>query len=410
MTTSADRPKLRKRDRLAPSRLLRRDFLRVGSVGLRSRRIRAALSALGIAIGIASMGAVLGISESSRADLLHQLDQLGTNLLTIRAGGGLGFGDGKLPESAEQMVSRIGAVQSVSAVGNVDARALRSDLVDPNQSGGVVVRAARTGLLQTTGGRVAQGRFLDAASSRYPTVVLGAVAAQRLGITTLHPGTAISIGGQRFSVIGILSPVPLSAETDRSVMIGFDIAKQLFGFDGRATTIYTRADTDSVAAVRRVLPATVNPEHPDEVDTNRPSDALAARAAAKGAFRSLFLGLGAVALLVGGVGIANVMVISVLERRSEIGLRRAIGATRRHVSLQFLTESLLLAALGGVAGVAIGAAATTGYALSRQWRVVVPVQGLAMGVGAALLIGALAGLYPAVRASRLSPTEALRTV
>jgi putative ABC transport system permease protein len=405
MTTTAVRA-----GRLERSILLRRDFLRVGSVGLRSRRIRAALSALGIAIGIASMVAVLGISESSRADLLHQLDQLGTNLLTIRAGEGLGFGEGKLPESAEQMVSRIGAVQSVSAVGNVDARVLRTDLVDANQSGGVVVRAARTGLLATTGGTVAQGRFLDSASSRYPTVVLGAVAAERLGITTLLPQTTVNIGGHRFSVIGILDPVPLSKETDRSVLIGFEVAKELFGFDGLATTIYTRTDTDSVADVRGVLPSTVNPEHPDEVDINRPSDALAARAAAKGAFRSLFLGLGAVALLVGGVGIANVMVISVLERRSEIGLRRAIGATRRHVSLQFLTESLLLAALGGVAGVALGAAATTGYAVSRQWRVVVPVPGLAMGIGAALAIGALAGVYPAVRASRLSPTEALRTV
>jgi putative ABC transport system permease protein len=395
---------------LRPSTLLRRDFLRVGSVGLRSRRIRAALSALGIAIGIASMVAVLGISESSRADLLFQLDQLGTNLLTIRPGQGIGFGEGTLPLTAEQMVARIGAVQSVSAVGTVDARVLRNDLVDKNQTGGMVVRAARTGLLRTIGGTVAQGRFLDAASSRYPTVVLGSVAAERLGITKLLPQQTVYVGGTRFSVIGILATVPLSNETDRSALIGFDIAKDLFAFDGHASTIYTRADTDNVAGVRSVLPATVNPEHPDEVDINRPSDALAARAAAKGAFRSLFLGLGAVALLVGGVGIANVMVISVLERRSEIGLRRAIGATRRHVSLQFLTESLLLAALGGVAGVAIGAAATTGYALSRDWRVVVPVSGLALGITAALVIGALAGLYPAVRASRLSPTEALRTV
>jgi putative ABC transport system permease protein len=356
------------------------------------------------------MVAVLGISESSRADLLFQLDKLGTNLLTIRPGQGIGFGDGTLPLTAEQMVARIGAVQSVSAVGTVNARVLRNDLVDRNQTGGIVVRAARPGLLRTIGGTVGQGRFLDAASSRYPTVVLGSVAAERLGISKLLPQQTVYLGGTRFSVIGILDPVPLSNETDRSVLIGFEIAKDLFAFDGHASTIYTRADTDNVAGVRSVLPATVNPEHPDEVDINRPSDALAARAAAKGAFRSLFLGLGAVALLVGGVGIANVMVISVLERRSEIGLRRAIGATRRHVSLQFLTESLLLAALGGVAGVAIGAAATTGYALSRDWRVVVPVSGLALGITAALVIGALAGLYPAVRASRLSPTEALRTV
>lgn len=394
---------------LQRSTLLRRDILRVGSVGLRTRRLRAALSALGIAIGIASIVAVLGISDSSRADLLHQLDKLGTNLLTVRAGQGLGFGEGTLPADAESMIRRIGAVDAVSAVAAVDARLLRSDLSDPDKTGGLSVRAARPGLLATTGGTVARGRFLDDATSRYPAVVLGKVAAERLGLTSMLPGATVDISGERFSVIGILAAVPLSSDIDRAALIGFPIAEELFDFDGLASTIYVRADTDAVTEVRDVLPATANPEHPDEVDINRPSDALAARAAAKGAFRSLFLGLGAVALLVGGVGIANVMVISVLERRSEIGLRRAIGATRRHVSLQFVTESLLLAALGGVTGVALGAAVTTGYALSRDWRIVVPVSAISIGVTSALLIGAVAGLYPAVRASRLSPTEALRT-
>ena len=143
---------------------------------------------------------------------------------------------------------------------------------------------------------------------------------------------------------------------------------------------------------------------------SRPSDALEARAAAKTAFTSLFLGLGAVALLVGGVGIANVMVISVLERRSEVGLRRALGATRRHVGAQFACESLLLAAAGGVAGVALGALVTAGYAATRGWTPVVPPAALAGGVAAALAIGAVAGVYPALRAARLSPTDALRGV
>src|SRR4029453_17159396 len=167
------------------------------------------------------------------------------------------------------------------------------------------------------------------------------------------------------------------------------IAKQLFGAEGSATTIYVRANPDDLDDVRRVLGATANPEHPEEGEGSRPSEALEARAAAKTAFTSLFLGLGAVALLVGGVGIANVMVISVLERRSEIGLRRALGATRKHVGGQFLSGALLLSAVGGAGGVALGAAAPAAYAAVRGWQIVVPAAALAGGLAAALVIGAV---------------------
>ena len=162
--------------------------------------------------------------------------------------------------------------------------------------------------------------------------------------------------------------------------------------------------------VASVLPGTVSPEFPEEVQVSRPSDALEARAAVNDAFTALFVGLGAVALLVGGVGIANVMVISVLERRSEIGLRRALGATRRHIWSQFLTESVVLGALGGLAGVLLGVLVTVGYASTRGWEAAVPPYALVGGFAAAVLIGAVAGLYPALRAARLTPTEALRTV
>ena len=377
---------------LAPSRLSPADVVRTGSLGLRVRRTRAALSALGIAIGVASMVAVLGISESSKADLLAQLDKLGTNLLRVAPGQSFLGEDAVLPESAAPMLRRADGIEEVAATEAISGRTVRrSPYIDENE----------------TGGTLAHGRFLNAATAKYPTVVLGADAAATLGIDDV--GARVWITDRWFTVIGILEPVTLAEGLDSAALIGFDAAVALYGVDRNASTVYVRTDPDRVEGVRDGIGRTANPEHPEEVNVSRPSDALEAKAAAKTAFTSLFLGLGAVALLVGGVGIANVMVISVLERRSEIGLRRALGATRRHVGVQFLAESLLLAGLGGVCGTLLGAAVTIGYAQSEGWTATVPAIALAGGVGVAVAVGAVAGLYPALRAARLSPTEALRT-
>ncbi|MDP9072205.1 MAG: ABC transporter permease [Actinomycetota bacterium] len=398
------------RPAIAPSRLHPRDLLRVGSVGLRTRRLRAALSATGIAIGIAAMVAVLGLSASSRADLLARLDRLGTNLLSVAPGQTLTGDDATLPPQVVGMIGRIGPVEAVSATADIDATVRRSDRIPSAETGGISVKAADVHLLDTLGATVARGRFLNQANASYPAVVLGSVAAERLGLDRADGSVQVWLGDRWFTVVGILDPVPLAPEIDRSALIGSPVAGELFDHDGSPGKVYVRTDPDTVDEVRAVLGATANPDNPEEVQVSRPSDALAARAEASNAFTALLLGLGAVALLVGGVGIANVMVISVLERRSEVGLRRALGATRGHVRVQFLTESLLLSAMGGVAGVALGAVVTAVYASTRSWTVVVPAAGLVGGVTAALAIGAVAGLYPAMRAARLSPTEALRTV
>ena len=390
------------------SRLLPADVARIAAVGLRTRRLRAALSALGIAIGIASLVAVLGLSESSRAGLIRQLDKLGTNLLTVAPGQTLSGSDATLPQDAPRTIGRIAGVQRVSSVRTLDATVRRTDRIDPDETGGIGVAATDPSLLATLGGRMARGRFLTGATARTPSVVLGAVAAQRLGIDRV--GVQVYIAGRWYAVIGIMESLPLAGDLDRSVLMGYAAAAAYLREERSATTIYVRAAPAAVGRVRERLAATANPAAPEEVTISRPSDALAARAAAESAFTGLFLGLGAVALLVGGIGIANTMVISVLERRSEIGLRRALGATRGHVRAQFLGESLLLALAGGAAGVAIGAVVTGGYAHSRGWETVVPPEALAGGLGAALAIGALAGLYPAARAARLPPTEALRSV
>jgi putative ABC transport system permease protein len=392
------------------SRLRPADVLRVGGVGLRTRRLRTALSALGVAIGIASMVAVLGISASSQADLAGQLDTLGTNLLSLGPGQTLFGQSAKLPAGAVGMVGRLDGVQQATATAAVTASVYRSDRVPSEASGGISVVAARTNLLGVLRGALGQGRFLDAATERYPAVVLGATTAQRLGISDLTSTTQVWLGGHWFTVVGILEPLPLAPELDSAALIGWPVAQQLFGttFDGKPTRLYVRAAPDRVGAVQSLLANASDPAHPEEVQVSRPSDALAARKAADNAFTTLFLGLGAVALLVGAVGIGNVMVIGVLERRGEVGLRRALGATRRHVGIQFLTESVLLSGIGGIAGALLGVAATVIYTTTRSVTLSVPPAAIASGVGSALIVGAVAGLYPAMRAARLTPTEALR--
>ena len=396
------------------SRLRLGELVRLGSVGLRTRRTRTVLSALGIAIGIAAMVAVLGISQSSQSELIAQLDRLGTNLLRVQAGQGLGIGltdeQPELPVDAVAMIRRIAPVQSVASTTSVEATVRRTDLIPQATTSGLSVLAVDTDLLDTLGATMSGGRFLDPATASYPVVVLGAVAAERLGLSGVDQGVRVFIGGQWFTVAGILDPVELAADVDRSALIGRPVATRLFDTSEAPGTIVLRVDPEDVEDVAGVLAATANPDNPDQVEVNRPSDALAARAAASNAFTALFLGLGAVALLVGGVGIANVMVIAVLERRSEIGLRRALGATRRHVRVQFLSESLLLSALGGAAGVALGALVTAAYAVFRDWTIVIPLAAVAGGIVAAMSIGAIAGMYPAIRAAKLSPTAALRSV
>jgi putative ABC transport system permease protein len=398
----------------APVPVVRRlrfaDLGRVASVGVRTRKLRAGLSALGIAIGVAAIVAVLGLSSSSQAGLLAEIDRLGTNLLTVTNGQDVLGKTAELPVAAPSMIARIGPVTASQYTGTIGAKAYRSPLIPDVNTNAITVQAASLGLLPTVATTVAQGRYLNAATAREPVAVLGALAAQRLGIDHVYPGERIWVGEQWFYVAGILEPAVLAPEIDTGVLVGFPAAQRYLGFDGHPSTIYVRARTEQVAAVQSVLGATANPQSPGDVSVSQPSAALTARAKAKSALNGLFLGLGAVSLLVGAVGVANIMVISVLERRSEIGLRRALGATRGQVRLQFLSEAVLLAVLGGAIGVGLGALSTAIYASTKHWSIVVPLPAWAGGLGAALVIGAIAGLLPALRAARMSPTEALWTV
>ncbi|MBB5785432.1 FtsX-like permease family protein [Jiangella mangrovi] len=392
------------------SRLRPRDTVRVAFSGLRARPLRAVLSALGIAVGIAAMVAVVGISASSREQVHEQLRSLGTNLLTVAPGQSF-VGEASLPPESVDMVARLDDVGAVSAVGVVaDTAVYRTDEIDPNQTNAIAVSAARTDLLDTVSATVASGRWLDDALGAFPVVVLGSDAAALLGVSRTDGDVQVWLGGEWFTVAGVLDPVPLAPELDSSALVGWPVAASLLDFDGSPTTIYQRVDETAIDDVRALLPTTVDPATPEEVAVSRPSDALEAQAATDETLTTLLLALGGVALLVGGIGVANTMVIAVLERRSEVGLRRALGATRAHIRRQFLGESVLLAALGGVGGALLGGAATAAFAGSRGWPFALPVWVLAGAAGATMVVGALAGAYPAARAARMPPTAALSSV
>ncbi len=411
MSTTALTQRIRVRSRGAgeAAHLSLRELAWIAIQGLRTRRLRASLSALGIAIGIGAMVAVVGVSASSQANLLALIDSLGTNLLTVTPGQTFLGASAVLPSTAVASIDHMAAVQRAAAVYQVSgATVLRSPYVPSVQTGGIGVDAAEPGLLAAVGAKLATGQFLDAASEHYPTVVLGAQAASTLQIASVRGHIQVFIHGSWFSVIGVMQPVVLDPTLDSTVFVGLPVAERMFGLQPNPSEIYVRANVPQVTSVASLLAPTADPQSPDGVSVSRPSDVLQARAAAKGQFTTLLLGLGAVALLVGAIGIANIMVISVLERRGEIGLRRALGATKRHISSQLLAESALLAALGGGAGLALGALATLLYSVAQSEPMVIPLYALIAAPGLGLVIGAVAGLYPAAKAARLSPTEALR--
>jgi putative ABC transport system permease protein len=390
------------------SRLRPVDALVLGGLGVRARRVRSALSALGIAVAIAALVAVLGIAASAKADLLAQLGAEG-NLLTLAAGQTFSGNPSPLPSTAESMVGAVPPVREVTAVANITtATVRRSAAVPAIDTGGITVLAAQPSLPHTLSAPLLRGHFLDGIAQHYPEVVLGSSAAQNLGIAVLTPTTQVYLAGQYFVVIGILAPVTVAPEIDDAALVSFPIAQSQLGLDTGPSRIYLRADPDQVAAVAAVLPFTASPQQPEAVAVRRPSDILVARVAAKTAFVGLFLALGAVALLVGGVGIANIMVISVLERRSEIGLRRSLGARSRHVAVQFFLESTALAATGGVLGIGLGILATAVADHIAHNPVTIPLYVPFAGLGAAAAVGILAGVYPALRAARLAPAQALR--
>jgi putative ABC transport system permease protein len=391
-----------------PSRLRPADLFSLGSAGLRAKPARAILSALGIAIGVAAMVAVLGISASSQARLNDRLSELGTNLLSATVAPPASGDPVPMPVNATDRLGRLPGIEATSSVADLPSLSVyRSSHSDPGRTGGLTVTAAQLNLLDTVAGTVRTGAWLNRATAAFPTTVLGVTAAARLGVS--EPGTLVWLGGRNTVVVGILDPVALAPELDVAALVGVPVARTDFALAGNPTKLYQRVDESAIDQVRPLIGPAVQPEAPAAIAVSRPSDALAAISAVDDTFTGMLVGLGSIALLVGAIGVANTMVISVIERRREIGLRRALGATRRHIRLQFLTEALVLSAIGGVAGAGIGYLVTWAVAIANGWPTVVPPVVLAAGVASTLAVGAIAGLYPAIRAARTPPTAALNS-
>jgi putative ABC transport system permease protein len=388
------------------------DAVALGWFGVRLRMARALMSALGISLGIATLVLVTGIPASGQAALNQKLNALGADVLVAQPANYQGTSIVTLPNNAAAMVRRIGPVEHASAIANLNLPVTRTTLSNPNDSAGISALAATPDLLTSVHAHLASGKFLDRTTEGMPVVVLGSSAAQWLGIESVnysHP-LRIVVGGVWFAVVGVLAPTPLTPELAQSVFVGWDSARTYLAFSGHPTVVYLRSREAQLDAVSAVLPATLDPALPGLISVTSPSEALAAKRATQSTFAGLFLGLASVALVVGGLGVANTMIVSVLERRREIGLRRALGASRRDIRYQFLAEAIVIALFGGAGGVVLGVLGTIGYALLRHWPIVLPAGAATAGILSAIVVGALAGLYPAARASRISPTTALASV
>ena len=390
------------------NKLRTRDLFFVAVYGVKARKGRAALTSIGIGIGIAAIVAVSGIAASGSADLLSTLESLGTNLVKASPQAGFFGTQEELPEGVIGMVERIGPVEEVTSTTQTDLLVRRSNFISELEGGGISTIVTSSELLNVIGGKLSEGRFITDGLSDLPVTVLGSVTAKRLGITNLSKPTKILIDDEWFGVIGIVEELKIHPDLDRSVFIGYGAAKKLFDINEEPTTIYLRANPTFIEDVVEVIAPSMNPENPDQVEVSRPSDALEAQQAVEASFTNLLLGLGSVALLVGGVAIANVMVMSVLERRMEIGVRRSIGATRREIRYQFLLESIVLSGIGGLVGVMLGSLITLAYTNYTNIVFSIPVWQILGAVVLALLIGAISGVYPAIKASKIQPAEAVR--
>jgi putative ABC transport system permease protein len=388
-----------------------RELLGVAWNGLSARKIRTALIMLGPIVGVAAMVGAVGLTESAKGDLKAKLAALGTNLITVEAGGTFGQQNPTMPKDAVHRVKQLQSVTRASAVGEV------SGVLTIPHAGAekyyeafpVPVLAADDALPGALEVKMQSGRWLRESDrlNHARAAVIGEGLAKEYGVI---PGEirTLRLNNVDYGIVGVLSSVALDPSLDNAVFVTQWGAKHDFGTEGKPTKLYVRAATGETEATSKAIPTAINLGGPDQVSTKIPSDALAASAQADETLQQTAVFAGILALAVGGIGIANVMSISVIQRSTEIGIRRALGHTRSTIALQFLLEALFIGILGGLAGVFVGVAVVYLVSAFAGWTVVIDYGRMPLWVGLAVGVSVAAGLYPSGKAARLEPLETLR--
>ena len=406
-----------KRKRKLRSRLTVRDLISESFAGLSARPARSALTVLGTVLGITALVATLGVSRTAGNQIVARFDSLAATEVLVEPnnlGGGGATRSSTLPWDSETRLNRLNGVLAAGTLTEVDVKgALTSttSVQDPsaNTEFAIPVRAASPGLFAAVRTRLRTGRVFDLGHDvrKDRVAVIGPAVAEQLGLNRVDQQPALFVGDRLFVVIGIIDDVARQPDLLDSIIIPNGTAQREYDL---VAPLLVEVDTAVGAAtlISRQAPRTLDPDDPSRLRATTAGEPKRVKDEVQSDVNGLFLILGVVSLLVGAIGIANVTLVSVLERIGEIGLRRALGAGRRHIAAQFLAESTVLGLLGGAVGASLGVLVTVAISASKQWT---PVMDARLPILAPFLgatVGLLAGLYPALRAASLQPVDALR--